>query len=127
MKMIGELFKEENLTVEDNRTESGAVHCVAVLTPVKECVIFAAHFPGQPVVPGACIVATVGELVCRVLQSQWYVSTLKNVKFISLIEPKENEPVTFDMNIDVPAKKVKVVVMYCEAVCCKMSLTIKEL
>lgn len=121
MKMIGSLFREDKLDIKVG--DGGAIHCDAVLTPVMESPILAAHFPGHPIVPGACLIAAATELACSATGQNWRMEVLKNVKYISLVEPQEGEPLRFEMDIDSNAKKVKAVVKYCDAICCKMSMT----
>lgn len=125
MKMIGELFREGDFVVTDCGGE-GRVHCSASLLPVMESKVLAAHFPGKPIVPGACIVAAVSELVGRALAQRLQIGVVKNVKFMSLIEPKEGEPIVFEIDVERETKKVKAVVSYGDAVSCKMSLTMRE-
>lgn len=125
MKMIGELFREGGFVVTD-LGEEGRVHCSASLLPLMDSKVLAAHFPGKPIVPGACIVAAVSELVCRTLAKKLQISLVKNIKFMSLIEPKEGEPIVFEIDIERETKKVKAVVSYCDAVSCKMSLAMGE-
>ncbi len=126
MKIIGDLFQTGDFISDNSGAEGTGIHCSATLLPVMESVVFAAHFPGHPIVPGACIVAAVGELASRALNQQCQVSFVKNVKFISLIEPEANIPVRFDLDIDLESKKVKAIVQYRGAVCCKLSLTLSN-
>lgn len=123
--MIGELFCEGGIDVTD-LVDEGRVHCSASLLPAMESKVLAAHFPGKPIVPGACIVAAVSELVCRALAQRMQISVVKNIKFMSLIEPKEGEPIVFEIDVERETKKVKAVVSYGDAVSCKMSLTMRE-
>lgn len=125
MRMIGELFCEGGFVVTD-LGEEGRVHCSASLLPLMDSKVLAAHFPGKPIVPGACIVAAVSELVCRTMAKKLQISLVKNIKFMSLIEPKEGEPIVFEIEIERETKKVKTVVSYCDAVSCKMSMTMRE-
>ena len=59
------------------------------------CVIYAAHFPGEPITPGVCIVQMGKELVEEQLSEQCstpcklMITKVKNVKFLSVISPDE--------------------------------------
>ena len=124
MKILGELFQIVDFSVTDSFENGGGTHCVASLVPLMDSPVFAAHFPGRPVVPGACIVAAVEELLCKALQQKsLHIVEIKNVKFTSLVEPKEGEPLTFKMDIDKESYKVKAVVKYSGMICSKMSVT----
>lgn len=123
MKILGELFQIVDIAVTDSFENGGGTHCEASLVPLMDSPVFAAHFPGRPVVPGACIVAAVEELLCKASQQSLHIVEIKNVKFISLVEPKEGVPLTFEMDIDKESYKVKAVVKYSGMICSKMSVT----
>ncbi len=55
----------------------------------SEHFIFKAHFPGQPIMPGVCIVQMVKELLEDSLGKSLCISRIKNVKFLSAISPQE--------------------------------------
>lgn len=55
----------------------------------SEHFIFKAHFPGQPIMPGVCIVQMVKELLEDCLGKSFRISRIKNVKFLSVISPLE--------------------------------------
>ncbi len=49
--------------------------------------IFGGHFPGQPVVPGVCMMEIVKELMQQMLGSTLMMRAAGNVKFLGLITP----------------------------------------
>ena len=59
--------------------------------------IFAAHFPNRPIVPGACIVQVVKELVEQQLSNPLNIIEVKNVKFTELILPISHFCYLFDV------------------------------
>lgn len=54
--------------------------------------IFKAHFPGNPVLPGACIIQMVQDVASEIMGEKLIVQKASNIKFIAVINP-ENEPV----------------------------------
>lgn len=54
-------------------------------------VIYQAHFPGNPITPGVCIVQMAKELLEDYLQHSLEVVKIKNVKFLSTISPIESQ------------------------------------
>ena len=52
--------------------------------------IFKGHFPGQPVVPGVCLIHIVKELASMVSGEKFQLKKGSNVKFIQLIDPQKN-------------------------------------
>lgn len=120
MRMIGTLFSECEVVIDDSATGR---HCTARLLPNIESEVLQAHFPGHPVVPGATLLATVGELVGRMTEQKIIISNIKNIKFVSLIEPEEGQPLTIDVDLDMALLKVKATVSYKGAISSKMTMT----
>jgi len=60
--------------------------------------IFKGHFPKQPIVPGACLLHIVGDLVSSTLQMNLRVVGAKNIKFLQVILPEKADEVTFDLS-----------------------------
>ena len=69
--------------------------------------IFQAHFPGNPITPGACLIEIAKELCEHFLDRSLSVKTIKNVKFISLITPIENEFLNFHIATSVDENSVQ--------------------
>lgn len=57
--------------------------------------IYKAHFPGEPITPGVCIVQIAKELLEDMLSEELEVKAIKNVKFISTIIPDNNQFINF--------------------------------
>lgn len=52
--------------------------------------VFAAHFPGNPIVPGAVLVDVMRAVATDILGVEAQVVTVKNAKFITVIVPQSN-------------------------------------
>lgn len=52
--------------------------------------IFAGHFPGQPVVPGACMVQLVKDVLEEALNMPLLLKKAGHIKFINMITPADN-------------------------------------
>jgi 3-hydroxyacyl-[acyl-carrier-protein] dehydratase len=52
--------------------------------------IFEGHFPGQPVVPGVCMMQLVKELVELSRKTKLNLHEADNVKFLAVIDPRLN-------------------------------------
>ncbi len=52
--------------------------------------IFEGHFPGQPVVPGVCMMQMVKELLEQVLEKETMLSSAAEMKFLAVIDPSKN-------------------------------------
>lgn len=105
-------------------------------------VIYQAHFPGQPITPGVCIVQMGKELLedclaqmpgkpygdCVNLQ----VVKVKNVKFLSVISPDESLEITYQVGKIVLSEetgevKTQIVVYAQDEAKAKISMTCKQL
>ncbi|GAC1313011.1 MAG: 3-hydroxyacyl-ACP dehydratase [Mucilaginibacter sp.] len=53
----------------------------------KDSEIFKGHFPGQPVVPGACMLQIVKDVLETALNSPLVLKKAGHLKFISMIDP----------------------------------------
>lgn len=67
------------------------------------CVIYQAHFPGEPITPGVCIVQIGKEVIEDLLLEQSSASRrleiikAKNIKFLSVISPNEMPILTYQV------------------------------
>ena len=50
--------------------------------------IFAGHFPGHPIVPGACLIQIAEELVSEHLGQTIHFSAIRNLKFRQPVTPE---------------------------------------
>jgi 3-hydroxyacyl-[acyl-carrier-protein] dehydratase len=60
--------------------------------------IYRAHFPGNPVTPGVCIIQLCRELMERRLNRPLFVRRALNVKFLAVINPEACDTVQVDFS-----------------------------
>ena len=53
--------------------------------------IYQAHFPGNPITPGVCLVQIVAELAGRQLQRHLTLHRVANLKFTAPVSPVESD------------------------------------
>lgn len=58
-------------------------------------VIYQAHFPGEPITPGVCVIQIAKELLEDHLSESLVVRSVKNVKFLRVISPLDTPQVTY--------------------------------
>lgn len=75
---ILETIKQEGQTV------------TAMLALNKAHAIFRGHFPGNPVVPGVCLMTMVKEVLEKALDQSFVLQEAKSVKFLGIVNPNEN-------------------------------------
>jgi 3-hydroxyacyl-[acyl-carrier-protein] dehydratase len=75
------------------KEEHGPGSIKAVLIINKDHAILKGHFPGQPVVPGVCMMQMVKELVEVRTNRLLRVTEADNMKFLSVIDPFQNNKI----------------------------------
>lgn len=93
--------------------------------------IYQAHFPGQPVTPGVCVIQIAKELLEDCLDVTVDLQKVNNVKFLSVLSPVDNEEVEYDfssVSFDTEDNtiKTKVLVRAGDTVCAKLSFVCKK-
>lgn len=63
--------------------------------------IFEGHFPGQPVLPGVCMIQIVRELMEVQCQKSFRLISADNIKFLSVLDPEKTESVTAVLNFSI--------------------------
>lgn len=82
MRLNGDLFRIESRLEGLPQGQSGFN---VILNP--DNLVYKAHFPGQPVTPGVCILQMIQELLSEQFGMPLYIKNIKNAKFINLISP----------------------------------------
>ena len=88
MKLLDSLYTINSEEVADNH-HSFAIELNA------EHFIYKAHFPGEPITPGVCIMQIAHELLERYCGCSLDVECVKNVKFLRVITPIETPRVNY--------------------------------
>jgi 3-hydroxyacyl-[acyl-carrier-protein] dehydratase len=70
--------------LSQQETESGASVTISFN---QEHPVFEGHFPGNPIVPGVCLVQVIGDSIGFLLQRKLKLLACDNAKFLKLIQP----------------------------------------
>lgn len=70
--------------------------------------IFNGHFPDQPVVPGACMVQLVKDILERRLDTTLQLKIANNLKFLELINPQITTHLQLQLNYTTEDELIKV-------------------
>ena len=91
-------------------------------------IIYAAHFPGEPITPGVCLLQMGVELLSDAVSSELEIDTMKNVKFLSVLHPEGQtvEVRVHHMNVDGDAVKAQTDFTAGEVPVAKMSLLCRK-
>lgn len=74
----------------------------------KDHEIFKGHFPGNPVMPGVCMLQIIKELTEDIVSSKLFMHKCVNVKFLALINPDNNPELKLNIKISDDNEIVKV-------------------
>lgn len=76
----------------------GSQHVATILINEKH-VVFEGHFPGNPIMPGVCMMQIIKELTERITGDALALQKLIDVKFTALINPYLNPELKLELDI----------------------------
>ena len=79
------ILQNELYDIIDRKCEDGEFVCSIKLN--SESVIYKAHFPGNPITPGACMMQMLQEITENILGRKFELVKLSNVKFLMPLSP----------------------------------------
>lgn len=91
--------------------------------------VFQGHFPGNPIMPGVCMMQIIKELTEQITESTLFMQSLANVKFMALINPFNTPELRLELDItttDTDLIKVKNVTYFEDTVALKLSSTYRK-
>ncbi|MBF4471220.1 3-hydroxyacyl-ACP dehydratase [Flavobacterium sp. HJJ] len=92
--------------------------------------VFEGHFPGNPIMPGVCMMQIIKELTEQITASSLFMESLSNVKFMALINPFVNPDLLLELDINTTDDnliKVKNVSYFDQTVALKLSCVYKKI
>ena len=123
MKLTGSLY-----TVDSDCPIENGHEFDLKLNP--EHFIYKAHFPGEPITPGVCIMQIAVELFRIALNTPVELTCVKNIKFLRIISPNDVTEVKYSLQKitrEGTEAKVQVVVSAADEVYAKLSLVCNEI
>ncbi|NHF60557.1 3-hydroxyacyl-ACP dehydratase [Flavobacteriaceae bacterium TP-CH-4] len=93
----------------------------------KEHAVFKGHFPGNPVMPGVCMIQMIKELTEKATGKELFLSVASNIKFMAIINPEKNDTIQLilDTSEEEDFVKVKSSVSFEDTLALKLSATFK--
>ena len=88
--LLGDLFSIRSIQKQENAAK-------AILAVNSGHPIFEGHFPDQPVLPGACQLQMVKEVLQSILNAEIQIIKASQVKFLSVIDPNKIDVLTLDI------------------------------
>ena len=92
--------------------------------------VFNGHFPGNPIMPGVCMMQIIKELTEQITDKQLLMQSLSNVKFMALINPEVTPELKLELDINETEDgliKVKNTTTFGETVALKLSSIYKKI
>ena len=77
---------------------SDSKYTVTILVNEKH-EVFKGHFPGNPIMPGVCMIQIIKELTESITKSSLMIQSLANVKFMALINPEVTPELRLELDI----------------------------
>lgn len=120
--LIKDLYSVENFEYQDYTVN-------ATLKLNKDHEVFKGHFPGNPVLPGVCMIQIIKELTEKAITKKLFLSIASNVKFMAIINPEKNDTIALSLYIaeEDEIVKVKNTTSFEDTVALKLSATFKVL
>ena len=103
---------------------------VVIIFINKDHAVFKGHFPGNPIMPGVCMMQIIKELTEKITGSSLLMQSLSNVKFMALINPFVNPELRLELDITITEDnlvKVKNTTYFGETVALKLGSIYKKL
>jgi 3-hydroxyacyl-[acyl-carrier-protein] dehydratase len=92
--------------------------------------VFKGHFPGNPIMPGVCMMQIIKELTEQITESSLFMQSLSNVKFMALINPFQTPELRLEIDVTTTEDnlvKVKNVSYFDETVALKLSSVYRKI
>ena len=70
--------------------------------------IFKGHFPGQPVLPGVCMLEMITEIAGRHLNQRFRITEAPLIKFLNMIDPGKDPLIHFEIRYEPSAGRIPV-------------------
>jgi 3-hydroxyacyl-[acyl-carrier-protein] dehydratase len=77
---------------------SDSKYIVTILVNEKH-EVFKGHFPGNPIMPGVCMIQIIKELTESITKSSLMIQSLANVKFMALINPEATPELRLELDV----------------------------
>jgi 3-hydroxyacyl-[acyl-carrier-protein] dehydratase len=82
------MLKDDFFYIQSLSDDEGIISAVIEINPFHK--IFEGHFPGQPVVPGVCMMQMIKEIAETVTGKDFFLQKADIVKFLSVIVPQKD-------------------------------------
>lgn len=107
-----------------------AISIEAVVELNEQHKIFTGHFPEQPVLPGACMLHMVKELLEAFFAKSLRLIKADDIRFSAMVDPRINKELTFSIQYNLTETQIinvnTKIVKKDDTVCCKLKASFKN-
>src|ERR1044072_3167053 len=122
------MLKDALYTIQKIAAENNTIEVGVVLNAAHA--IFKGHFPSQPVLPGACMLQMVKEIMEIFFKKELQLTKAEDMRFSAVVNPDKNKELKFSIlynigenqSININTK----IIRSDDVVCCKMKASFKE-
>lgn len=100
------MLKDDFYTIHSITRTDKTIDAEVTLPPSHP--IYAGHFPGQPVVPGACMLQMLKEIISFALANKVQLVKAADIKFMRMINPLEDGMLHVNIQYSIAAELVNV-------------------
>jgi 3-hydroxyacyl-[acyl-carrier-protein] dehydratase len=97
--LLNNLYMIQSLSESDHQIQ-------ATLKLQADHAIFDGHFPGQPVLPGVCMMEMVAEITGHYLKTDFRISGAPLIKFLRMIDPQVNPLIDVEIKFNQSAEAI---------------------
>ncbi|WP_336515408.1 3-hydroxyacyl-ACP dehydratase [Pollutibacter soli] len=90
--LLNDFYRIKTHTVESEKINAEIIFD-------KDHAIFKGHFPGQPVVPGVCMLMLVKEIITELHNRSFLFNDIPQMKFLSMINPNQHPEVDVQIQL----------------------------
>ena len=121
------MLKDDLYSVRKIKEENKSIEVIIELNEQHK--IFEGHFPGQPVLPGVCIMQMTREILESFLNKKLQLLKADDIRFSSMVNPTKNKELKFILQYNfnqMPQINMSAKILNKEdVVCCKIKATYK--
>lgn len=109
-------------TIDNKESETNSVKYIILQNQESE--IFKAHFPGNPITPGACLIEIGKELCEDYFGKKLSIKTIKSVKFMNLITPIHAPQIQYNIDFTKLEESIqaKIIISSHDVICSKINM-----
>ncbi len=102
------MILENFYTIKSNQISEDKINHIFEIEVNNKHAIFKGHFPGNPVMPGVCMMQIIKEITESIVGKKLFMEKCSNVKFLEIINPDKTPELTLELLIVEMDSNVKV-------------------